>query len=77
MPRWYSLPQQTKSDSPCLSCGDGGADLNKSLTSSFLLLKVYSQCTGLEREMGLGVAHPVRILIHSDISCNDSLSVKK
>lgn len=67
MPRWYSLPQQTKSDSPCLSCRDGGADLNKSLTSSFLLLKVCSQCTGLQKEMGMRVPHPVRISIHSDI----------
>lgn len=66
MPRWYSLPQQTKSDSPCLSCGDGGADLNKSLTSSFLLLKVCSQCTDSQGEMGMRVPHPVRILIHSD-----------
>lgn len=49
MPRWYSAPEQTKSDSPRLSCEGGGAVLNKSLTSSFLLLKVCSQCTGLER----------------------------
>lgn len=53
MPRWYRLPQQTKSDSPCLSCRDGDADLNESLTSSFLLLKVCCQSTGLEREMGM------------------------
>lgn len=68
MPRCYRLPRQTKSDSPCLRCGDGGADLNKSLTSSFLLLQVCSQSTGLEEgETGMRVPHPVRILIRFDV----------
>jgi len=43
-------PRQTKSDAPRLRRGDGGADLNKYLTSSFLLLKVCSRHTGSERE---------------------------
>lgn len=42
MPRRYGLPRQTPSDSSCLGCRGGDADLNKSLTSSISLLLAFA-----------------------------------
>lgn len=46
MPRWYGLPRQTPSDSSCLGCRGGDADLNKSLTSSISLLLAFAALSG-------------------------------